>query len=172
MHFETDHGEFLEAKVNKNIQGSGEDKGADGIKPGVILPMVSRVGAEYILSRLGIDETDIPYDRMFHGVDGHVRRFGIDSCKMSREYLKYKMTIAFSPLNPESNAQTFLADKIKVTKLIPLDDHLFDVEFTVELQPYSAKDVGWLVQDGIQFGTKACFLQFEQVQTEITDKAA
>lgn len=170
MHFETDGDVFVEAKVRNKIQSRGEEGGDKVIKHVMDIPFTAKMHASYILPRLAVQE-DSGLLLMCHGADGHVRRIGMKEIPIDREYKDYRMTISFSLFDQEKTAETFLTDLIKVTKLIPEEDHMFTVEFTVQLHPYKADDIGNLHKKGIEIGIKQCFLQFEEQQKDLANAA-
>lgn len=169
-HFETDADVFIEAKVRNKIQSRGEEQG-DEVKMAMDIPFVAVVPVDYILSRLAIQEVNVPFDQLFHRHDGKVRTFGFKEIKVEREFVNYRMTISFSALEPERSAETFVCQTIQVTKLVPEDNWLMSVEFTVQLMPYKADDIGNLHKKGIEIGIKQCFLQFEEQQKDLANAA-
>jgi hypothetical protein len=170
MHFETDGNNFIEAKVRNKIQSRGEEHGEE-TKMAMDIPFVAVLPAEYILSRLAVQEAGVSYAHMFHRPDGSIRTFGFKEIKVDREFKDYRMTISFSALDTEKSAETFVCQTIQITKMTPEDRGMMSVEFTVQLHPYKAQDIGNLHKKGIEIGIKQCFLQFEEQQKDLANAA-
>lgn len=171
MHFETDANEFIEVKVKpKGIISYGEEQG-DEMKHAMEMPFVAILPASYILPRLAIQEADLRPSLMFHRHDGTVRHLGIKEIKVDREFYSYRMTISFSPLDTEGQAETFVCPLIQVTKMTPMEKGMMEVEFTAKLHPFKEEDIGRLSKKGTEIGQKQCFLQFEERQKDLANAA-
>lgn len=171
MHFETDGDEFIEAQVRGNIQSRGENHGPEEKKMALDINFKADFKAAYILPRIWINQDDLDPNTYLHDTNGDVRRLGWGDLKIDREFEEYFMTISFSPLHPDKDAQRFAVERIKVTKLILKDGGIITTEFAVQLHPYHREDVGYLCIDGIEKGSQCTLLKFERAQTDLADEA-